>query len=80
MDDVRANFRTNVEGAIYTVQYLLPLLERGKGRQIFFISSIVASFQEFYSQMAAGVSCEPTRVLFRSGGGKLIRFVPGQTR
>lgn len=62
MDDVRANFRTNVEGAIYTVRYLLPLLERGKGKQIFFISSIVASFQEFYSTMAGGVSCTCARL------------------
>lgn len=57
MDDLRANFRTNVEGAIFTVQYLRPLLERGQAKQIFFISSIVGSMQGFYSQSAAGVSC-----------------------
>lgn len=57
MDDLRANFRTNVEGAIFTVQYLRPLLERGQAKQIFFISSIVGSMQGFYSQLSAGVSC-----------------------
>ncbi|BGP33587.1 hypothetical protein JCM10296v2_005391 [Rhodotorula toruloides] len=73
MDDVRANFRTNVEGAIFTVQYLLPLLERGKGKQIFFISSIVASFQEFYSQMAGGVSYSMSKAALNMYGVKLAR-------
>jgi NAD(P)-dependent dehydrogenase (short-subunit alcohol dehydrogenase family) len=57
MDDLRANFRTNVEGAIFTVQYLRPLLESGQAKQIFLISSIVGSMQGFYSQLSAGVSC-----------------------
>lgn len=58
MDDLRANFRTNVEGAIHTVRYLLPLLNQGQAKQIFFISSICGSMQGFYSDSAAGVTCE----------------------
>lgn len=58
IENLRDNFRTNVEGAIHTVQHLLPLLKQGNAKQIFFISSICGSMQGFYSETAAGVTCE----------------------
>lgn len=73
MDDLRANFRTNVEGAIFTVQYLRPLLERGQAKQIFFISSIVGSMQGFYSQLSAGVSYSMSKAALNMYGVKLAR-------
>lgn len=56
-DDLRANFKTNVEGAILTVKYLLPLVRNRNTKQIFLVSSVVASFAGFYSETAAGVTC-----------------------
>ncbi|GAA5990277.1 hypothetical protein JCM10908_005908 [Rhodotorula pacifica] len=73
IDDLRSNFRTNVEGAIFTVQYLRPLLERGKAKEIFFISSIVASAQGFYSQFAGGVSYSMSKAALNMYGIKLAR-------
>ena len=56
-EDFDANMRTNVRGAILTTQYLLPLVRKSQAKQIFWISSVVASFAGFYSETAAGVAC-----------------------
>ncbi|POY73438.1 hypothetical protein BMF94_3776 [Rhodotorula taiwanensis] len=73
MDDLRANFRTNVEGAIHTVRYLLPLLNQGHAKQIFFISSICGSMQGFYSESAAGVTYSMSKAALNMYGVKLAR-------
>ncbi|GAA5918458.1 hypothetical protein JCM6882_005139 [Rhodosporidiobolus microsporus] len=56
LTDLDTNFRTNVYGVVHTVTHFLPLLRKGKGKQIFVVSSIVASFGGAYSQTAAGVT------------------------
>ncbi|GAA5917017.1 hypothetical protein JCM8208_001711 [Rhodotorula glutinis] len=72
-DDLHANFKTNVEGAILTAQHLLPLLRRGKAKQIFFVSSVVASFGGFYSETAAGVAYSMSKSALNMYGLKLSR-------
>ncbi|GAA5833096.1 hypothetical protein JCM11251_006515 [Rhodosporidiobolus azoricus] len=54
--DLDSNLRTNLYGAIFTVQYFLPLLRKGRGKQIFVVSSLVASFGGSYSQTPMGVT------------------------
>ncbi|BGP49787.1 hypothetical protein JCM10450v2_005692 [Rhodotorula kratochvilovae] len=72
-DDYRANFKTNVEGAILTVQALLPFVRKGKGKQIFFVSSMVASFGGVYSETPAGVAYSMSKAALNMYGLKLAR-------
>ncbi|GJN90453.1 hypothetical protein Rhopal_003464-T1 [Rhodotorula paludigena] len=73
VEDYRANFRTNVEGAIFTAQYLLPLLRKGRAKQVFFISSIVGSLAGPVSQSPGGVAYAMSKVALNMYGVKLGR-------
>ncbi|BGP56691.1 hypothetical protein JCM8202v2_004321 [Rhodotorula sphaerocarpa] len=73
IENLRDNFCTNVEGAIHTVQHLLPLLKQGNAKQIFFISSICGSMQGFYSETAAGVTYSMSKAAVNMLGIKYAR-------
>ncbi|TNY20751.1 dehydrogenase [Rhodotorula diobovata] len=72
-EDFDANMRTNVRGAILTTQYLLPLVRKSQAKQIFWISSVVASFAGFYSETAAGVAYAMSKSALNMYGLKVSR-------
>ncbi|BGP17899.1 hypothetical protein JCM10213_000976 [Rhodosporidiobolus nylandii] len=91
LEDLDANFRTNVYGVIHTVNSFLPLLEKGKGKQIFVVSSIVASFGGPFSQIPGAVTYSMSKAavnmyvvkLARELGPKgytVVPFHPGYVR
>ncbi|GAA5882342.1 hypothetical protein JCM1840_005427 [Sporobolomyces johnsonii] len=51
-----ANLRTNLYGAAHTITHFLPLLRKGKGKQIFVTSSIVGSLGGPFSQVPGAVT------------------------
>ncbi|GAA6035573.1 hypothetical protein JCM8097_004906 [Rhodosporidiobolus ruineniae] len=73
LSDLDANFRTNVYGVIHTVTHLLPLLKKGQGKQIFVLSSIVASFGGPFSQSPAAVTYSMSKAAVQMYTVKLAR-------
>ncbi|GAA6023929.1 hypothetical protein JCM10207_009280 [Rhodosporidiobolus poonsookiae] len=73
LSDLDANLRTNVYGVVHTITHLLPLLRKGRGKQIFVVSSIVASFGGSYSETAAGVTYSMSKAAVNMYTVKLAR-------
>ncbi|GAA5921929.1 hypothetical protein JCM1841_004999 [Sporobolomyces salmonicolor] len=56
IEALEANLRTNLYGAAHTITHFLPLLQKGKGKQIFVTSSIVGSLGGPVSQVPGAVT------------------------
>ncbi|GAA5893908.1 hypothetical protein JCM5296_004633 [Sporobolomyces johnsonii] len=74
-----ANLRTNLYGAAHTITHVLPLLRKGKGKQIFVTSSIVGSLDSISKAAVNMLAVKWAREL-GPDGFTIVPFHPGYVK
>ncbi|GAA5891982.1 hypothetical protein JCM6882_007428 [Rhodosporidiobolus microsporus] len=86
-DDILGNLNTNLFGVINVTSAFLPLLQKGEGKQIFGLSSICASIQDWggntsttaysISKVALNMYLKKLSVELEPAGFTVVMFHPG---